>query len=233
MLPTGELAVLATPMGSGAPPNRLHLVGPEGRLLASFAPAPRAYDRLNDSNERAGSLSPSARYGGLWLATLSRYALQLYVEQDVRRIVLRELDWFRPWEGRVALEGLASPSRPGIVGVGERPDGLLTVLLRRADANWEENQHLFSRFAASSSGEGATNPRAVDRTLMFDSVLEILDVETGRIVGSSASSDYLRGPIGDGTIVYARRYDIIGRVYIHLFRVALPDGPGARESYVS
>lgn len=215
--PSGNLVLLATRMGAGRPPSQLHIVGPEGRFVTSFAPAPRAFVSEGDLIERLGSIAPSKRYHGLWFAKANRYALQLFVHEELRRVVIRNVPWFRPWEGLLPLEGLATPPRPAIESLAERSDGLLTVLIRHADAKWEENR---SQFVDRSSPEGG-NPAMLPRQLIFDSTIEVIDPERGTVVCRGESGEYLRGPIGDGTLVYAPTQDIVGRVHIRIFRTVL------------
>lgn len=218
VLPTGGLAVLSTSLGTGSPPNRLHILGPDGRLESSFAAAPRSYDRRRDVNERFGALAPSGRLGGIWFAKSNRYAVELYVAQELRKVIMRQVDWFQPWEGYLPLEGFASPPRPAIEAIAELRDGSLLVLARRADSMWERNRVAFARAA----GPESFRPRDIDRNLMFDSVVELIDPTTGAVIGIARSADYIRGPIGDGSIVFTRRADGIGRVRIFVYRLVTP-----------
>ncbi len=194
------------------------MVGRDGRLRTSFAPAPRAYSNpMEDYNETVGFLAPSHRYGGLWFSKLNEYALHLFVDERPRRVLVRDGDWFEPWEGPASgSPGLTAPKRTSISDIAERPDGLVTVIAIVADANWEQNRPALAR--GRTGGEISSD--ALPLRLMFDSVVEIIDPETGQIVGTVRSDDQLRVPGGgDGTVLYALRQDDIGRYRILVYKV--------------
>jgi hypothetical protein len=207
VLPSGDLVVLAVRLGGNTPPMRLHVMGRDGRYVTSFAPAPRAYSRTDDHDERIGALWPSRRYGGLWYAKQNRYALDLYVDHEPQRSIVRELDWFQPWEGDLPGEGFQRPPRPQLTSIAERPDGLLTVVINRADANWQE----------------LPRTGTLDRNRVFDGVIEVLDPVAGEVIATMETEDRIAGVIGDGTLIYIARQDSVGRVRIYVYRIVLPE----------
>ncbi len=221
VLPSGELALVVVPTRTSTPPNRVHIVGSDGRVRASFARAPRAYpDPGQDYNETVGAVGASHRYGGLWFSKWNDYALQLFVGGRLRKVLVRDADWFRPWEGPDVVRN--APKRPTIEAVAERPDGLLTVIATVVDANFDQNRAVI----ILGQGLGETRAGTLPLRLMWDSVVEIIDPETGEIVGAVRSDDYLRSPVGgDGTLLYAAREDDIGRYRVFVYRVVLPDEP--------
>ena len=218
VMPDGATAFVAVQIGTGLRGDRLWVFEPGGAVRASFSPAPRAY-HLSDYNETVGFLSPSPRYGGLWFAKLNEYSLHLFVDRRETKTVVRETDWFAPWQGPLGGEGLVEPKRPGVAGVAERPDGRLTVVTLVADADWEQNRPRIVRGRL----EHGLNPDLLPRQLMFDSMVEILDPETDEVLATARSDDAVHLPVGgDGTVVYAARADDIGRYRIHVYRLQLP-----------
>jgi 6-bladed beta-propeller protein len=220
VLPSGDIAVVSVPFSTATPPNRVHVVNRDGNVRTSFARAPRSYDPFADYNETAGVLSPSRRYGGLWFSKWNEYVLQLFVDGQPRKVLTRDVDWFRPWEG--VEEDRNAPRRPTLEAVSERDDGLLTVVVTVADANWEQTRAGIVR----ELGGGEQRADALPRRLMWDSVVEIIDPEAGAILAVARSDDYLRLPVGgDGTLLYAAREDDIGRYRIFVYRVVLAQLP--------
>jgi 6-bladed beta-propeller len=214
VLPSGEIAVVSVPLGTRAPPDRVHVINGDGSVRTSFARAPRNYDPIADYNETAGVLSPSRRYGGVWFSKWNEYVLQLFVDGQPRKVLARDVDWFRPWEG--VEEERNAPRRPTLEAVAERDDGLLTVVATVADANWEQARGAI----VQEFGAGERRADALPRRLMWDSVVEIIDPEAGAILAAARSDDYLRLPVGgDGTLLYAAREDDIGRYRIFVYRV--------------
>lgn len=219
--PSGELILLAVPVGQGKSRNQLHVVGANGAIVSSFAPAPREYDPRTDYPERLGAVASSFRYGGIWLAKANRHEATLYVDEEPRQLLVRRgAGAFASWEGSTQGEGIVVPPRPAVEALTERSDGLLTLVTRVADASWEFNRRNMLREA----GPEGPNPRTLDRQLLFDSVVEVLDPETGRMWGQATSDHYLRSVSGDGSLLYAPVVDVIGRVRLHIFRVQLESG---------
>ena len=57
---------------------------------------------------------------------------------------------------------------------------------------------------------------------MYDSVIEIIDPESGKVVAATETDDYMRVPMGgDGAIVYTSRDDVVGRFHIFVHKTSL------------
>jgi hypothetical protein len=212
ILENGDLAVVGVHLG-GPPSNRVHILRPDGSVRTSLARAPRAYDRRQDYNEAVGVITESRRYGGVWYGKWNAYELQLFVGGRLTKTVTRDAEWFAPWEGP---EVGGMPRRPTIEAVAERPDGLLLVVLTVADPSW--------RPSSRRPGEGQ-RPTQLPRRAMWDSIVEIVDPETGEALASMRSDSYLRSPVGgDGTVLYTAREDDIGRYRLYVYQVHFNDG---------
>ena len=215
IMPDGDVAFVSVPVGTGTRADRVSIIDKTGEVRTSFARAPRAYN-LEDYNETVGFLSPSLRYGGLWFAKLNRYALHLFVDERATRTLVRDAEWFEPWQGPLAGEGLTEPKRSSIAGIAERTDGLVMVVVTVSDANWEQNRPDIVRGRL----DHGVDPNRLPRRLMFDTIVEVIDPDTGELVGVARSDDSLHTLVGgDGTLLYATREDDIGRYRIYVYRV--------------
>lgn len=212
----GELVILATAMGSREAPERLHVLDASGAVTRSFATAPRPYVRDVDDNERPGALAASPMTGGIWYAKQNEYAVELFVDAARSLRLEREVRWFAPWGGYVPREGIAVPPRPMVSELGEDEQGHLIVILRRPDPSFEEKR----MEALRGPGEGLSLESFTydDR---FDTVVELLDPVEGVVIGRLESPLYLSGPL-NGSLVYHRGVDELGRVTIQISRLKYP-----------
>ena len=146
--------------------NRARLVPIDGdgpdRLVDSIAPgwaaAPRLFAR--------------AAGGGYWLGRMDRYRFTLHaVDGAVVRAVGRDAPWMAGADGPVGLPTALRPN-PRVVALqddGER----LWVWGLVAAPDWAPS------IATSHVGEGPALPSATTLSRLFDTIVEVLDRETG------------------------------------------------------
>ncbi len=159
-----------TPARVGLP---VHLIGKDGEILRSFAGGRGAYDRENPDHH----FRPLARAGRdhLWLAHLNRYEVELWdVEGRLLRTLVRDAAWFRPWDRPAPGAPFAARPKPAIVSIREDPQGRLWIVASVADTNWKKGR----------VGHGGGRP-VEEMTRRFDTVVEVIDPETGHLLASA------------------------------------------------
>ncbi len=166
------------PGRSGAP---LHLVV-EGQGTWSF-PAPAGPFEPRDRPFLRRALAAESD-SAFWAAAETAYGIELWGVPGTRIVTLeRDADWFVPHdEAGVILPNV--PPAPRIRDLHRSPDGLLWVLLHVADSNWR-NQFDPERPADMAFTGNFHGYR--------DSVLEAIELETGRLVASERFPTYFSG----------------------------------------
>lgn len=142
--------------------------------------------------------------GGVWLATPSRYEITKYdSELNPVRSIAPATRWFPPNDGMIG-DTYTEP-QPWIADISETPDSLLWVIVRVADADWEP-------------GVLAEAQQASLRTfsLMFDWVIEVIDLQRDTRIASFRHRDPLMFGMGDG-LLYGMSEDSNARIEITAF----------------
>jgi hypothetical protein len=153
------------------------------------SPAPVVQSFGSESGELlANDFGAMARYltlssaGGLWTADELLYRLAKVSEDGhIDRVLVRESPWFPGRTARVIGTPSIAPS-PSISGVHEDRDGLLWVSLRVASANWQE---------AWPRAGGEIDYRQLDLERLFDSVVEVIDPRTARVVARRQFDEWI------------------------------------------
>lgn len=153
----------------------LHLIGPDGRLLASFGSAKGAY--RPDIPDLASRSITSAGGDQVWSAHRSAYRIDLVDGRTglILKHLVREASWFPDGERPVRTKPAANaPPRPRISAVHRDETGLLWILISVADARWK---------SAVSSGN-PSHPTITDPLRYWDSIIEVIDPEKATVVAS-------------------------------------------------
>jgi hypothetical protein len=179
---------LYTPQGLGLP---LHHVDVEGQVLASFGADPPIQDLAARGAVRRFLTTNDSE--SVWSGALPRYRMEEWTVGGGRmRVLEREVDWFTPHDGsRLAADG--SP-RPRFQALHEDKEGLLWTVVWVPAPRWEEGLR-------ESDGVGALPGLVVtDYSKVYDSVVEVIDPEAGRVVRSQRFDIAFIGFIGDGLL---------------------------------
>ena len=107
-----------------------------------------------------------------------------------------------------------SPFQPWIVGLEKGHEGHLWVLVRVASTDWDENW------------DDSPDRRGL-RPDLFDSILEVIDPKTARLISSKRFSEPLTGFAGEGQ-VYAYEEDENGQPRIMVYSYSLDSSPKRR-----
>lgn len=141
--------------------------------------------------------------GNIWAARENRYRIDKW-RPDGDRIVRIERDapWFRPWEEWPGVDFEVRPL-PVIVGVGDWGDGLLMVVVRLADADWQPIQPTIEELP------GHESIPATREDDLYDTVIEVLDTRLGTVLARTRVDEKVVGLVGrDGFCTYAEHSDL-------------------------
>jgi hypothetical protein len=157
-----------------------------------------------------------ARHGQdqFWAAHVTRYTIERWSKAGRLTDVLeRDAPWFPP---RVNLgpPPQEAPPAPRVVSVREDDAGRLWVLISVADANWRRSAR-----KPNASGEYAVRP--TDRDLMFDTVIEVIDPKTARVIATRRIPQEVGSFIGEGTTIATYREDQTGAPGFDIWRLSL------------
>ena len=198
-----------TPERVGLP---LHYLGRDGRVKRSFgSDRPNYRSDIPYIDARGISKAPEGR---VWSAYRNQYVIELWDTAgqhllDVRRAV----DWFPSGLRRVDVDPhdrAQHPPDPHITSIREE-DGILWVAVLIADPEWRE---------ALQDDDGFHGASIADVTRYRDTIVEAVDLATGRLLGSARVDQPLTGFIGDG-LATATILDDIGIPYVHVWHFSL------------
>ncbi len=172
------------------PPRLFSWAGEELARYGLEAPGERRDHRMGPV-----ALVDSTR---VWSAHRTEYRIDLLSRDGtVERMVTREVDWFPRDTTPAGLPWVERP-RPRISALSVGPDGLLWVAITRAHREW-------TRLAGTDpSRQGPVLPQQLGAVppmhLLFESVLEVLDPETGALVATLEMPARVAGFVAPGIV---------------------------------
>jgi len=119
------------------------------------------------------------------------------------RTITREVEWFEPWFEPPAANAREQAPPPSPIGVYQDGEGLLWTLVHVADANWRPLP------PGDVTEGGLTVTTMQQRNRLHDTMVEVIDPESGRLLSSLRLDAYVRGFAGRG-IVYSYVEDELG-----------------------
>ena len=198
------------PQTAGLP---LHYVRGGAREL-SFGSSENEW-RPEDTHMLWRNVAPDRR-GNVWSADMTAYRLELWDQSGNRvRSITREVPWFAPHAHfGIDYDSPLTRPNPGIRDLMMDEDGNLRVAIFRADEQWEDGlgsvRGIYDR--------EMTGPTSYNDYM--DTVVEILDPETGELVASATFDPAFY--FVDGTeYVWSYREDERGYPVVQLFRLGL------------
>jgi hypothetical protein len=148
-----------------------------------------------------------------WMAWPDNYRVEERTKTDnPLRIVTRSVDWFPPYDAETyQSDASESPPSPAIVGIQYDSD-YLWVAISVADEDWRP------------SDRGAMSWNRINE--QWDTVIEVLNLETGSLVDNIRMDGFVRGFSGDRQ-VYTLREDDLGMLYVDVWSLEIRvDGGG-------
>lgn len=192
-------------------PNLSHetvrIFDPDGSQRASVL-----YDGLLQHRDQLAQRVYSAGDTLLLVSATGAYQLRAFDSCGRLRWTLhRDVEWFMPYARQPRNAGIATPTLPDIVGAWIEADRYLWVLLERSAENWRPVEQ---------------RPRldAMDFNSLFDSQLEIIDLQTGRLLASQRVN-WLRPAAPSQPFLYTARYTPSGEVVFDVWRATLSQLP--------
>lgn len=153
----------------------IHILDPSGRIVRSFGAAGAT------AGVGVDGIRHLARAGRdrIWSARTNRYELQLWDSSGrLLQTLVRDADWFQPWTKPAPGAPWESPPAPAIRSIWVDSIGRVWTVISVADKNWKP------RPGQRSRGEGLArivdDAGAIDR--YFDTLIEVIDPEQGRVV---------------------------------------------------
>ena len=194
----------------------LHVYDPASRRITSS---------LGDEGFRAARMDPGitevrrrvavAADGNIWAARSNRYRIDKWSpDGDHIARIERDATWFRPWEKWLGVDYEVRPL-PAIVGLRDWGDGLLMVVMRVADADWQP----LTPTLEPVPGHAMIEPTQEDE--LYDTVIEVLDTRSGTVLARTRVDERVVGLVGrDGFCTYAEHSDLGEPKYV-VWSVAL------------
>ncbi|MBK8247005.1 MAG: hypothetical protein IPK85_06365 [Gemmatimonadetes bacterium] len=204
----------------------LRWVDSTGRTLVAFGEEQTEVIRM-DTRARIHYRRVLTTGNGVWAARTSfRYELTRW---DIRGTRVsqapRTADWFPPQSDRVeAPRAEPTPPQPGIAALGVINDTLGVVLGSALRSDWKRGMKLVAPREASQAASHVTPNVARwevdDPTKVFDSVLDVFDLRSGRPLVTRRLSGTIPYVPSAGTLA-ALSFDDDGEVVITLLRIAV------------
>lgn len=192
----------------------LHVLSREARMTRSFAYDSSATRHdIPYAGERELTVCPGS--GALYVAEKRQYRITRYSVRDAPVRISRNVSWFRPHFRAPRFQPDDGAPPPVLLAIRCDVDGLLWVIINVADENWRTSLR-----PAPPGPHGPGRYTAADKDRYFDSVIEVLDPETGRIV-AAGRTDYYIGYFPADDIVASYRESENGRPLLALWRVEL------------
>ena len=164
--------------------------------------------------ERIGSAGVTTD-GKLWIADALVYELALFDgDREVRR-VRRDVDWFPRDTSPITAPRWMGKGRPFVAGISVDAADRLWVLIKRKNPN-------YTGAARAQAPKAPINPRGLPALAeIFESVLEVLDSNTGALIDSRVLPGDVLGFISPGRLFQRTDADSTGALKLQVWNVRL------------
>lgn len=151
----------------------VHIVNPDGDLLHSLSERiPSLATRYHGSAEGFRVLALAHDESGVWIAARNAYEITRWSSTGVRELTLRRnVDWFEPWTEWVPPTQASPP--PRLRDLASDESGRLWTRIIVADPEFEP---------LPPPDPGALHMRYAEDSRQYDSVLEVLDPDSGAVL---------------------------------------------------
>jgi hypothetical protein len=162
----------------------------------------------------------------IWSARTREYVLELFGLDGTKQAELvRRAAWFHPDAGLLKGSRGAGPRPPSplIQSIWQDANGLLWVLVLLADRNWRDGL----RYETNEDGGGGYAIANAER--YYDSILDVIDPRTGRLV-TSRRFDAMLSVLTDDGLAIGVRADEDGVEHVDVWQVSLRGLAAARRA---
>ncbi len=185
-----------TPRASrGMPFAPFYMLDAHGKVVRSFGAG------IPDSAERRlfQRTTTLGRDGRLYAAHGQAYVIEVWDTLGVKqREIVRDAEWFRPWIKQPAL-ATREPRLPYVTDIHDDEQGRLWVLLRVTQPGWE--QQIERAPVREGEPPGTLMLGGVTSNRSYDTIVEVIDLATGRLLVSQRFDLWLYGMLDDGLVV--------------------------------
>lgn len=206
--PDRFIANASMAQGTGLPLHSIDLESGQVRSFGTVLPVPRP--GLPWANLRALALAGNGR---VWSAYRTQYVLELWdTAGALVKTLARRTSWFQPYvERRV---GSGEPAQPWLMAIRENLEGQLLSLVTVPIDDY--------RRVLGPPRETPRGPRydVSRKDQLFDTIVEVIDPETGELVASERLPQYLLDFLDDQH-VYGYRLSPDGNPLIDVWRLRL------------
>lgn len=202
--------------------NAPHLTGWSGERRAEYG----ALEPAADMHDRMGALA-LVDSSLVWLARSRVYQLELLgSDGKVHRRLEREVDWFPPDTAAPSMPGSAPP-RPSIHAISLDSEGRLWVLIRRGHRDWKPSDQRGPRPMVAPIQARQLPTRQLSE--VFETVIEVLDPQTGRLIATRELGGGVLGFAAPGMLHEIEQGEM-GDVSVKIHRLSLVSLPRAAGS---
>lgn len=200
----------------GGPVNQpLHLVNAAGEVVRSFGGDGKALPP--EQSYVSVRAMGAARAGHLWSARINEYRIELWrMDGSPALTVIRDASWFRPWTEQPEGAPFTRRQRPTVTGVREDAAGRLWVTIIVPARDWRPRP-----------GPGDSNLLRTEIADLYNTIIEVIDVENGRLLARSRYDRFIGG-LGGSALVHGSRSDGEGNTVIDVWRLRL-DSPATER----
>jgi hypothetical protein len=193
----------------------IHLVPPlGGEIIRSFGADSAEYFNARASWPGRRALAPG---GGMtvWVARRQAYRLQLWdtATGRKRREIVRDVDWFEPYDDWLALSKDRLPF-PYIEQIYRDDAGRLWVLVTIGDPGWADHLEPY----ILPDGRNLPQPASWDG--VYDTIVEVFDPDSGKLLATQRIPVMLIGHV-EGDLVISRSETPKGGFQLRVWRMAL------------
>ena len=196
-LPGGWFLVAAQRNGPAEIGLPLHLFDPEGQVVRSFGADPPIREWGNP--HKVWRMVASSRDNAVWSAHLTEYAIERWTLEGVRtHAFVGEVPWFEPHDHFGRPNDSSTPPNPGTYRVFEDAQGFVWLAFQVPDEDWKDA--LTTRTAPG----GRTLHISRDQNLMYDTIIEVIDPDEGKVVATGRHPSAVWGFTNEGDLIFHR-----------------------------
>lgn len=162
--------------------------------------------------DRAGAAT-AAPDGGVWIADRRTYAMTLFDGTREVRTVRRDVDWFPRDTSPITAPAWVGKGRPFIADMNVGDDGRLWVLIKRKNPNYSDT----TRYQPRPMSPLGFPPLEQ----IFETVLEVLDPETGELIDSRVLPGNMIRFIAPGRLFQKTDVDSTGALMLRIWDARL------------
>ncbi|MFQ5704848.1 MAG: hypothetical protein ACE5HT_12605 [Gemmatimonadales bacterium] len=154
-----------------------------GSTTASYRPGTEAWPMLRKVADAGG--------GRLWMAHLKKYVVELWDTGGTKhKELVRHVPWFRAWQKYSGFFPDVKP-HPIIRDIRQDREGRLWVVIAVPDERWSE------ALTPVKYPDGTEGYEPQDWNSVFDTVIEVLEPATGRLIVSRRFPQFMRKMIDE------------------------------------